>query len=311
MFAAVAPVVRAADLAICHLETPVAPRGGPFSNYPLFSVPRQVLPALRSTGYDACTTASNHSLDQGFEGLRRTLVALDRAGMPHDGTARSAAAQRRVLLLRSQRVQVAVLSYTYGTNGIPLPEDKPWSVSTIDTDRITREAAGARRAGADVVAVALHFGTEYVTEPDGYQTEVVDRITRSRNVDVVYGHHAHVVQPVDRVHGTWVAYGLGNFVAEQETSRPYTYRGASVRFTFVERPDGRFTVRRVAYLPTMITGFDPARPAMRVLDVVAALRAPATPASLRPQLRAALADVRSSVLSHGAPVHLIRPAPAG
>jgi len=306
MLADVAPVVRSADLAVCHLETPLAPPDGPYSSYPLFSVPPQVVPALRQTGYDACTTASNHSIDQGFDGLSRTLRALDRAGVPHDGTARTARAQRKPLILAANGVRVAVLSYTYGTNGIPLPEGKPWSVSPIDPERIMREAAAARRAGADVVAVALHFGTEYVTAPDAYQTDVVDQITRSPAIDLVYGHHAHVVQPVDRVHGTWVVYGLGNFVAQQESSRPYTYRGVSVRVQFIERRSGQYAVRDVAYLPTMITGFDPRNPRMRVLDVQAALADPATGPALLRELRATLADVRSAVESLGAGVHLLR-----
>jgi len=306
MLADVAPVVRAADLAVCHLETPLAPPDGPYSSYPLFSVPPQVVPALRHTGYDACTTASNHSIDQGFDGLSRTLRTLDRAGVPHDGTARTAAAQRKPLVLEANGARVAVLSYTYGTNGLPLPEGKPWSVSPIDTERIIREAAAASRAGADVVAVALHFGTEYVTAPDTYQTDVVDQITRSPAIDLVYGHHAHVVQPIDRVHGTWVVYGLGNFIAEQESSRPYTYRGVSVRALFEERRRGRYAVRDVAYLPTMITRFDPTDPRMRVLDVQAALADPATSKALLPELRATLAGVRTSVESLGADVHLLR-----
>ncbi len=306
MLADVAPVVSAADLAVCHLETPLAPPGGPYSSYPIFSVPPQVVPALRRTGYDACTTASNHSIDQGFDGVRRTLRALDRAGVPHDGTARTAQAQRRPLILGANGVRVAVLSYTYGTNGIPLPEGKPWSVSLIDPERITREAAAARRAGADVVAVALHFGAEYVTAPDACQTDVVDRITRSPAIDLVYGYHAHVVQPIDRVHGTWVVYGLGNFIAEQESSRPYTYRGVSVRVQFEEHRGGGYAGRDVAYLPTMITRFEPTDPRMRVLDVQAALADPTTSKALLPELRATLAGVRSSVESLGADVHLLR-----
>ena len=305
MLADVAPVVRSADLALCHLETPLAPPDGPYSSYPLFSVPPQVVPALRHTGYDACTTASNHSIDQGFDGLSRTLRVLDRADVPHDGTATTARAQRRPLILPANGIRVAVLSYTYGTNGLPLPEGKPWSVSPIDPERITREAAAASRAGADVVAVALHFGTEYVTAPDAYQTDIVDQITRSPAIDLVYGHHAHVVQPIDRVHGTWVVYGLGNFIAEQESSRPYTYRGVSVRVQFEETRSGRYAVRDVAYLPTMITRFDPTDPQMRVLDVQAALADSNTSKALLPELRATIADVRSSVESLGADVHLL------
>jgi poly-gamma-glutamate synthesis protein (capsule biosynthesis protein) len=204
------------------------------------------------------------------------------------------------LLLDADGVRVAVLSYTYGTNGISIPAGKPWSVPLIDPDRIVRDAAAARRAGADVVAVALHFGTEYVTAPDAYQVEVVDDITRSPAIDLVYGHHAHTVQPVDRVHGTWVAYGLGNLIAEQESFRPYTYRGVSLRFELTRGPGGRFEVSDIAYLPTMITRYDPANPRMRVLDVPAALADRSTPPALRADLRATLADVRADVLSSDA-----------
>ncbi len=300
MLASVAPVVRSADVAICHLETPLAPKRGPFASYPAFSVPPHVVPALLDAGYDACTTASNHSLDQGTDGLARTLRILDREGLEHDGSARSRHEQREPLVLDVRGVRVAVLSYTYGTNGIPLPASQPWAVPLIDPIEIVADAAAARRDGADVVAVALHFGTEYVTAPDPYQVRIVKQITRSPDIDVVYGHHAHTVQPLDRVHGTWVAYGLGNFVAQQETLQVDTYRGVSVRFELTQRPGERFEVSEIAYLPTMITPYDPADPRMRVLDVPAELGDASTPRQLRKALSATLAAVRSAVLSLGA-----------
>lgn len=318
MLRGVAPVLRSADLAVCHLETPLAPAGGPFAGYPAFSVPPQVVPALRQVGFDACTTASNHSLDRGTDGLERTLNTLDRYGVAHGGTGRTAQEQRKPVLLDvgdgAGAVSVALLSYTFGTNGIPLPTGQPWAVNLIDPAQIVGEAAAARRAGADIVAVALHAGTEYVTAPDDYQTDVVDEITRSPDIDIVYGHHAHVPQPIDRVNGTWVAYGLGNFVAAQQTAQRLTYRGVSVRFELTERrrATGGFTVTDIGYLPTAITGADPNRPT-RVLDVRADLDAPDTPRRLLPGLRADLAAVSADVLSLGADtldpdvdVHLLR-----
>ena len=145
-------------------------------------------------------------------------------------------------------VRVALLSYTYGTNGIPLPSDMPWSVPLIDPDQIKADAAKAKRQGAEVVIVALHFGTEYSTAPDSYQTDVVDQITRSPDIDLVYGHHAHVPEPFDKVHGTWVAYGLGNFIAQQETSIPDTYRGHH-RAVRADRDPGRWLPRQRRGLP--------------------------------------------------------------
>jgi poly-gamma-glutamate synthesis protein (capsule biosynthesis protein) len=316
MFSAVAPTVRAADLAVCHLETPVAPPAGPFASYPLFSAPPQVVPALVQTGYDACTTASNHSVDQGLDGLTRTLRTLDAASLPSDGTARTRREAREPLMLTVNGVRIAILSATYGTTGLPLPEGRPWSVTLIDPDKITADAARARRAGADVVVAALHFGTEYTTTPDAYQRDVVEKITKSPHIDLVYGHHAHVVQPIDRVNGTWVAFGLGNFIAQQETSMPDTYRGVTVRFELREEPSGSFEVDSIGYMPTMITPFSSADPRMRVLDVPRALADPDTPETLRPSLELALSAVRADVLSLRAgrtdpdvPVRLLGPAP--
>jgi len=119
--APVAPTVQAADLAICHLETPVAEPGGPFTGYPSFSVQPQILHALAATGYDTCSTASNHSLDTGFAGLVRTADAMDAAGLRHTGTFRSAQERDTPLMIDIAGVAVAHLSWTYGLNGIPEP----------------------------------------------------------------------------------------------------------------------------------------------------------------------------------------------
>ena len=298
MFASMRPVYQGADLAICHLEVPLAEPDGPFLNYPIFSAPPQVIDGLEKAGFDACTTASNHSLDTGWEGLKRTLDTMDAKGMPHAGTARSRKDAQTPLILNVAGVRVALLSYTYGTNGIPIPSAQPWSVPLIDPADIKHDAHLARQDGADVVIVALHYGTEYTTAPDSYQREVVDKITKSPDIDLVYGHHAHVPQPLDVVNGTWVAYGLGNFVAQQETDIPNTYRGVTVRFTFVEQPNGRFEVDKAQFVPTMITPYEGAP--IRVLDVESALHDPSTNPALRPSLRAALASVRHDVFSLGA-----------
>ncbi len=298
MFAAMRPVLESADLAVCHLETPLAQPDGPFLNYPIFSTPPQVVDGLERSGVDACTTASNHSLDTGWEGLKRTLDTLDAKGLPHAGTARTRKEAETPLILDVAGVKVALLSYTYGTNGIPIPSAQPWSVSLIDADDIERDARRARRDGAEVVIVALHHGTEYTTAPDALQREVVDQITKSDAIDLVYGHHAHVPQPIDIVHGTWVAYGLGNFIAQQETDIPDTYRGATVRFTFAEQPNGRFEVTRAEFVPTMITPYG--GPPMRVLNVPAALNDPTTDPSLITSLRETLTSVKADVCSLGA-----------
>ena len=292
------PVVSGADLAICHLETPVAPRGGPFAGYPMFSVPPAILPALKWEGYDACTTASNHSIDQGFEGLTRTLHDLDAVGLAHAGTAATRAASRRPLLLEVGDVTVGLVSATYGTNGLPLPDGKPWSVPLIDTGRIEAMAHQAREQGADIVLVALHWGLEYQHAPTSEQEAIAEELTNSPDINLVYGHHAHVVQPYDVVHGRWVVYGLGNAVAQQDTAVEGVYDGNTCRVTFTERPDGDFRVSRLEYIPTMITHYDGVHP-MRWLNVPRALTE-SRYAGLRPALRATQQRVRDVVGSHGA-----------
>jgi hypothetical protein len=126
LLAGMRQVISKADVAICHEEPPIGPAGGPFANYPRFSVPPPVVRAIKQTGYDVCTTASNHSVDSGFAGLRRTLDALDRAGIAHAGTARTAAEARRpTIFTASNGVKVGVVSGTFSLNGLPMPAGKP------------------------------------------------------------------------------------------------------------------------------------------------------------------------------------------
>jgi Bacterial capsule synthesis protein PGA_cap len=294
-------LVSSADLAICHLETPLAPRGGPYSSYPVFSVPPQIVPAIKATGYDACTTVSNHSLDAGFDGIVRTLRDFDRAGIEHAGTVTTKRASRQPLLLRVQGVKVGLVAATYGTNGIPLPADEPWSVPIINVAKIEAMARRARERGADIVLVGLHWGDEYVHTPSAYQVDIADQLSQDKDISLIYGEHAHVVQPITKVNGTWVVYGLGNGVAAQSTDVEGVYDGLAVRVTFTGVPGGPFTISGLQWVPTMITQFDGTHP-VRVLDVPRALHQPQY-AALRSELLAAQARVRADVNLLGALKH--------
>ncbi len=250
MFAALRPMVARADLALCHEEVPFAAPGQQPESYPVFAAPREIAAWIGSFGFDACTTASNHSLDQGYDGLVRTADLLERAGVAHIGTFRTAAERRRpVILTTATGVRVGVVAGTYGTNGFPLPEGREWSVSMWDAANLLGQARAARRAGADVVVVHLHGGDEYNHLPNAAQVALVDRLTRSPDVDLVLGEHAHVVQPITKVNGKWVVYGMGNMVAQQDAARPDTFQGILARFTFTERRSGRFAVTRASYVP--------------------------------------------------------------
>ena len=292
LLAPLRPRLSGADLALCHLETPIAPEGGPYSGYPLFSAPEEVVPALAWVGYDACSTASNHTVDRGFSGITRTLDVLDATGLRHTGSARSPAEARRIVELRSRGLRIAWLSSTYGTNGMPIDADKPWSVDLIDVPRILDDARRARALGADAVVVALHWGDEYSHSPSAFQLDVADRLTRAGVIDLVYGHHAHVVQPIRRVNGTWVVFGLGNLLAGQGTTAPGVADGMIAEVTLRQRglPGawGPVRVQRPSYAPTHIDYSDP-RGEFRVYDVRRALSRPGLDATTRAELLASRA----------------------
>jgi poly-gamma-glutamate capsule biosynthesis protein CapA/YwtB (metallophosphatase superfamily) len=251
VLAPVAPIVRAADLAICHLETPVAPPGGPYRGYPSFAVQPQIVTALAGAGFDVCSTASNHTLDDGFSGVVRTLDTLDAAGIRHSGSYRTQAESQTPTILDVHGVRVAEVAGTYGLNGGGPPAAQPWAVDVEHVPDVTGLLAAAHRAraaGAQVVIVSLHCCVEYQHDPTAAQVQAVHALLASPDVDLVIGHHAHVVQPFENVGGKWVAYGLGNFVAEMAREGD-PYDEVLGRFTFTRGPDGRFAVTKAEAIP--------------------------------------------------------------
>ncbi|MBP2475056.1 poly-gamma-glutamate synthesis protein (capsule biosynthesis protein) [Crossiella equi] len=250
LFAGVADVIGGADLAICHLEVPIAPPGGPFTGYPSFSAPPEVVTALKETGYDTCSTASNHTLDKGADGVARTLDALDKAGLKHTGSARSATEAAKPVIYEVNGVKVGHISHTFGFNGIKLPADKPWLSNQISADAVLRAARATKAAGADVVLASLHWGVEYRHEPTAEQKQLAAKFLSDPAIDLVIGHHAHVVQPLAKVEGKWVAYGLGNHIAKHEEPRGVTEEGVIARFRFTE--DGGSWTVTADYVPTLV-----------------------------------------------------------
>ncbi len=299
MFGSMADVIADADLAVCNEEVPIAPAGGPYENYPSFSVPAQVTDGIAEAGYDVCTTATNHSMDQGTAGIVRTVKAFDRAGVAHTGAyATKKAADTPLVVTTESGVTVGIVAGTYGLNGYQVPRDQPWAVDMLDDDAMIARAKDVRRAGADIVIAAMHDGTEYTAAPIPEQVDHAKALTASGQFDLVYGHHAHVVQPWDKVNGTWVVYGLGNQIAQQSTDRPRTYEGITAEFRFTETPAGDFEVTRATAIPTLMTHYTPGQPA-RLVHVTAALdgAAPIPPGVTEKRLKQArdrtMADVRS------------------
>jgi poly-gamma-glutamate capsule biosynthesis protein CapA/YwtB (metallophosphatase superfamily) len=283
MFADLRPIVAKADLALCHLEVPLSRNGQDISSWPAFNAPPQLAAALRWAGYDACSTASNHSMDQGPQGVAATLEVMDAAGLRHPGMARNANEADQSTIVDVRGLRVGLLSYTYGLNSGRLPADQRWLVNTIEPRRILSDARAARRAGAQFVVVLLHWGQEYRSTPTSFQREVAKRLLGVPEVDLILGHHVHVVQPIEQVGSKWVAYGMGNSLSNQTPSccAAGSQDGVLVKVTVGEH-GGRLRVRAVRYVPTWVE-----HPSFRIRPVLTALADRSLPAVIRRALEAA------------------------
>ncbi|UQX01691.1 CapA family protein [Streptomyces sp. RerS4] len=248
IMAGIKPVIGKADLGICHMEPVLGEPNGPFQTYPDFLVPPQIAKAIKNVGYDTCSTASNHTLDHGPEGVYRTLDTLDREGLRHTGSARDKEEAAKPLVLDVKGVKVAQISYAFGFNGREVPKDKPWLANLTDFKAIAAAEKKARAAGAEVVILSIHWGREHQPNPSNPQLELARKIAAETGINLVIGHHAHVVQPMEKVGGIWVAYGLGNQLARHDVPSGLTEEGAIGWFEFAEK-NGRWDVK-ARFVPT-------------------------------------------------------------
>ena len=218
MFAQVKPLLEEADLAICHLETPVSSDNLSLSGYPIFNAPQELPENLKEVGYDGCSTASNHSMDKGPSGVRSTITQLEKADLVWAGMARSAEEQQTPALYTTNGILIGHMSYTYGLNGFVLPADEPYLVNVIDEDQILSEAARMRSAGVDFIILSVQWGNEYQVNPSEAQTNLAESLLNSPNIDLIVGSHVHVIQPVGVFNDKYVIYGLGNFLSNQSAN---------------------------------------------------------------------------------------------
>ncbi|WP_449277582.1 CapA family protein [Leucobacter sp. GX24907] len=246
------PYLDRSDLAICQMETPLAPAGGPYAGYPNFSTPPEVAEAAKTIGFDVCTTASNHSVDTGTEGLVRTLDVLDDVGIAHTGTYREEGERDEPLIVEANGVKVAVITSTFSVNGNFV--EFPWQVDyrdeepRVDPERAIEKAKKAREQGAELVIGVQHIGEEYWSEPTPGQMELAHQLHDSGEFDFVYQHHSHSIQPIEQYNDKWVLYGTGNFISESAPAdRRVNNEFLLTRVQFAKQPDGEWTTNDVAW----------------------------------------------------------------
>lgn len=230
-FTAIQPYIASADLAVVNLETPLG--GAPYSGYPMFGAPDSYLDALQQAGFDFILLANNHMLDRRDRGLRRTIDTVESRRLPFAGVYRSQAHRDSIVpaIYDAGGFRIAILNYTYGTNGIRIQGDV--KVDYIDEQLIESDIMRAREAGAELIAVCLHWGEEYHLLPTASQRSLTSRL-KELGADMIIGGHPHVIEPMefDSATGRFNEYSLGNFISGMRTTDT---RGGAMARVYLSR----------------------------------------------------------------------------
>lgn len=242
------------DLLIANQESITGGSELGLSSYPTFNSPHEVADALLDAGVDLVTMANNHTLDKGEKGVLSAAAYWDKIGMPHTGAFRSPEDRDKLRTLKSQGITFSFLAYTYGTNGIPVPKDKPYLVNLIDPDRMKTDIEAAKKQ-SDVSVVSVHWGVENQPAANEEQKALAQKLA-DWGADIIIGTHPHVLQTMEwvkRADGgrTLVIYSLGNFLSAQ-SQLPQLVGGIS-RINVVKTVDGGKTSIRLeepSFVPT-------------------------------------------------------------
>lgn len=263
LFETMKPYIQASDIAVCEFETPIAKRGGPYTGYPVFNVPPEVADAAASVGYTACTHATNHSWDQGADGIARLWDTLASKGIAQTGSYKNEEDPTKPLVIDSPTGggKLGLVTGTVSLNGMTADHD--WQVDRLreagdpqhqsDIDRAVAKAKAAREQGADVVAMAMHSVQEYIDYADSWQVSEAHELADTGAFDVIYGAGCHCAQPIENYNGTWIIYGLGNTVTvSAPASRIVNNQGVTARIQFAGRKGvaGAWRVSRIDWVPT-------------------------------------------------------------
>lgn len=263
LFETMKPYIQASDIAVCEFETPIAKRGGPYTGYPVFNVPPEVADAAASVGYTACTHATNHSWDQGADGIARLWDTLASKGIAQTGSYKTEEDSTKPLVIDSPTGggKLGLVTGTVSLNGMTADHD--WQVDRLreagdpqhqsDIDRAVAKAKAAREQGADVVAMAMHSVQEYIDYADSWQVSEAHELADTGAFDVIYGAGCHCAQPIENYNGTWIVYGLGNTVTvSAPASRIVNNQGVTARIQFAGRKGvaGAWRVSRIDWVPT-------------------------------------------------------------
>lgn len=268
-YALMKPYIEPADLSFINQETICAGEEFGLSHYPQFNGPTQILDAVANTGFDWLAASSNHSLDKGSDALLAELNYLHEnyPDISVTGAYRSEEESSQYIVREVNGIKVGLLGYTYGLNGIPLPEDMPWLVELINEDQIQKDMEALSKI-SDVQIVSMHWGTEYHTEIEADQQALAQKMNEW-GVEVIIGTHPHVIKPAEIIQGekqdTLCYYSLGNFLSAQDTNEGMV--GGMASFTLQYDFDTQETsFKDVKFTPTVMY-YDPAFTTFKVMTI--------------------------------------------
>lgn len=219
MFKNVKPYIKNADIAVANSESIIGGQEIGLSSYPRFNSPYELGDALKDTGIDVVNIANNHTLDRGEQAIRNATKHWNELGITYVGASTTKEEAKKIKTITRNNITFAFLGYTYGTNGIPIPEGKDYLVNYIDKEKMKSDIKRAKEI-SDVVVLNLHTGEEYVREYNQTQ-EKIAQLASDLGVDIIFSHHPHVLEPVKWYEGvngnkTFVIHSLGNFLAAQD-----------------------------------------------------------------------------------------------
>lgn len=265
---------KTADICVGNLETTFAGEDVGYSSYPTFNTPDSLAYELKDIGVDVLSTAGNHALDKGFNGLSRTIDVLNKADISHLGTYKSEEEQDKTLIKYVKGIKIAFVNFTYGTNGIPIPSDKPYCVNLIDENLMKEQIDMAKQEDPDIIIACMHWGTEYKTTPTSNQEELADFLFKN-GIDIILGTHPHVLEPMEKRTVTlddgttkdgFVIYSLGNFIADQNAE--YTRDSIILNIDITKHADGKITIDNYEYIPIyMYKDTSKKKQKMKLLDI--------------------------------------------
>lgn len=246
-------LITAGDYASVNLECALAGPSSGYTGYPLFNSPDNIASALKNVGFDLVVTANNHILDRGYQGAVRTMDTLRQAGLDTTGTFKSQQESQNYLIKDLHGVKVGYLAYSYSTNGIPVPADKPYFYNFLDREKIIRDIT-ALRPQVDLVVVILHWGVEYSPYPTAQQRQMAKELF-TKGADVILGSHPHVIQPMEtmKINGQdkFVIYSMGNSMGNQNGVERNS--GVILNLQFAKNlTDGATVLTGVNYTPIYI-----------------------------------------------------------